>query len=207
LIFWHALHRLWAYLVLGLSSIITEEAAPLIGGLAAHDRKLNLVSVGAWISAGSWSGDVLLYYLGRWRGQWLRQRWPMLRTFVLRTFRLVRRHPWRSSLAVRYAYGLRFTLPIACGAARVPLSIYLIGSAISAVTWAFLFTAAGWGFGHTMLLLIGHVRRYERPLFVLIVVVLAIVFWIMHKRHVEDETVHVLSRGDEPNDLPPAEEF
>jgi membrane protein DedA with SNARE-associated domain len=207
LIFWHALHRLWAYLALGVSSVLTEEAAPLIGGLAAHDRKLGVVSVGTWIAAGSWSGDIVLYYLGRWRSQWLRRRWPKLRAFVLRTFKVVRRHPWRASLAVRFAYGLRFTLPIACGAARVPLTVYLIGSAISAVVWAFLFTAAGWWFGQAMLSVLGHVRRYEQPLFALIVVVLAIVFWIMHKRHVEDETVHVLSRGDAPDDLPPAEEF
>jgi len=207
LILWHALYRLWAYLVLGLSSIVTEEAAPLIGGLAAHDRKLGVISVGTWIAAGSWSGDITLYYLGRWRSQWVRERWPKLRSFVLRAFKVVRRHPWRASLAVRFAYGLRFTLPIACGAARVPLTLYLVGSAISAVVWSFLFTAAGWWFGQAMLSLLGHVRRYEQPLFALIVVVLAIVFWIMHKRHVEDETVHVLSRGDEPNDLPPAEEF
>ena len=35
-------HRLWAYLTLGATGIITEEATPLIGGLAAHDRRLHL---------------------------------------------------------------------------------------------------------------------------------------------------------------------
>jgi len=204
LIFWHALHRLWAYLALGVSSVLTEEAAPLIGGLAAHDRKLGVVT---WIAAGSWSGDIVLYYLGRWRSKWVRRRWPKLREWILRTFKLVRRHPWRASLAVRFAYGLRFTLPIACGAARVPLTLYLVASAISALVWSFLFTAAGWWFGQSMLHLLGHVKRYEQPLFALIVIVLAIVFWIMHERHVEDETVHVLSRGDAPDDSPPAEEF
>lgn len=207
MIFWHALHRLWAYLALGVSSVLTEEAAPLIGGLAAHDRKLSVVSVGTWIAAGSWSGDIVLYYLGRWRSKWVRRRWPKLREWILRTFKLVRRHPWRASLAVRFAYGLRFTLPIACGAARVPLTLYLVASAISALVWSFLFTAAGWWFGRAMLGILGHVKRYEQPLFALIIVVLAIVFWVMHKRHVEDETVHVLSRGDAPDASPPAEEF
>jgi len=210
LTFWHALHRLWAYLALGISSVLTEEAAPLIGGLAAHDRKLGVVPVGIWIAGGSWSGDIVLYYLGRWRSKWVRHRWPKLRAYVLRAFKVVRRHPWRASLAVRFAYGLRFTLPIACGAARVPLTLYLIASAISALVWSFLFTAAGWWFGQWMLHVLGRVRRYEQPLFALIVVVLGIVFWIMHKRHVEEETVHVLSRGDRADDaakLPPAEEL
>ena len=61
---------------------------------------------------------------------------PPCATWMLRTLKIVRRHPWRASIAVRWAYGLRLTLPIACGAARLPLLIYLIGARISAVTWS-----------------------------------------------------------------------
>jgi membrane protein DedA with SNARE-associated domain len=97
---------------------------------------------------------------------------------------------------VRWAYGLRLTLPIACGAARVPLPVYLIGSAVSCVTWAYVFSLIGWAFGRTTLMVVGHVRRYENFLVVAIVLLLAIVFWVMHKRHVEDEVVEVLAAGD-----------
>jgi membrane protein DedA with SNARE-associated domain len=193
---WDALHSLWAYITLGLTGIITEEATPLIGGLAAHDGRLHLSLVGLWISGGTWGADLGLYYLGRWRGDWARQKWPRLRTFLVRALRIVRRHPWRSSVGVRWAYGLRLTLPIACGAARLPLPIYLIGSAISCVTWSFGFTLLGWAFGRTTLVLLGHVRRYENVLVVAIIVGLGIAFYVMRKRHVEDEVVEVLAAGD-----------
>ena len=52
---------------------MTEEASPLVGGLMAHDGHLKLAAVGAWITAGTWIADILLYYLGRWRGDWLRE--------------------------------------------------------------------------------------------------------------------------------------
>lgn len=188
--------RLWAYLTLGATGIITEEATPLIGGLAAHDHHLRLSAVIFWIAVGTWLADLGLYYVGRWRGTWARRRWPRLRTVIVGAFRVVRRHPWRSSIAVRWAYGLRLTLPIACGAARVPLPIYVIGSAISAFTWAATFTLLGWAFGRTMLLILGHVRRYENFLVAAIVLLLAIAFWFMRKRHVEDEVVEVLAAGD-----------
>jgi len=190
------LHSLWAYITLGVTGIITEEATPIIGGLAAHDGRLHLSLVGMWVSGGTWAADIGLYHIGRWRGHWARKRWPHLRSFMVRAFRLVRRHPWRVSLAVRWAYGLRMTLPIACGAARVPLWLYAIGSAISCVTWSFAFTLLGWGFGRTTLIAVGHVRRYETPLVIAILLALAIVFWVMRKRHVEDEVVEVLSAGD-----------
>ena len=97
---------------------------------------------------------------------------------------------------MRWAYGLRLTLPIACGAARVPLGIYLIGSAVSCLTWSYIFTLLGWGFGRTALIVLGHVRRYENFLIAAIVIALGVTFWVMRKRHVEDEVVEVLSSGD-----------
>jgi membrane protein DedA with SNARE-associated domain len=173
---------------------VTEEATPLVGGLMAHDGHLKLMLVGAWITAGAWLADILLYYLGRWRADWIRERWPTLRTFMLRVFRVVRRHPWRCSLAVRWAYGLRLTLPLACGAARVPLWLYVIGSGISAATWAYLFTFVGWGFGEAALRLLGHVRRYEVKIALGIVVAVIIAFYLMRKRHVGEEVVDALER-------------
>jgi membrane protein DedA with SNARE-associated domain len=191
-----ALDRLWWYVTLGATGIITEEATPIIGGLGAHDQYLRVSAVIAWVSAGTWIADLLLYYVGRRHGHWARKRWPSLRKWMLRTLKLVRRHPWRASIAVRWAYGLRLTLPIACGAARLPLLIYLVGSAISAVTWSAIFTLLGWGFGRTTLIVLGHVRRYENHLVVAIVLGVAIAFWLGRKRHVEEEVVEVLASGD-----------
>jgi membrane protein DedA with SNARE-associated domain len=188
--------RLWAYITLAATGIITEEATPLIGGLAAHDGRLHILAVIIWVAGGTWLAALGLYYIGRWRGDWARRRWPRLRTVIIGAFKIVRRHPWRSSLAVRWAYGLRLTLPIACGAARMSVVIYLIGTAISCLTWSAVFTVLGWAFGRTTLLILGHVRRYENYLVASIVLVLAIVFWFMRKRHVEDEVVEVLATGD-----------
>lgn len=188
--------RLWAYVTLGATAIVTEEATPLIGGLAARSRHLHVAAVGMWISVGTWIAGFGLYYVGRWRGEWARRRWPRLRTVMLRSFKIVRRHPWRASIAVRWAFGLRITLPIACGAARVPLLVYVIGTAISCLTWSFAFTLLGWGFGHAAMAVLGHLRRYEKYLIGVILVVIVIAFWLMRRRHVEDEVVEVLAAGD-----------
>ena len=78
----------------------------------------------------------------------------------------------------------------------MPIWIYAIGSAISSLTWSFFFTLLGWAFGRTTLIILGHVRRYEKALIVVIVAIMLIVFWLMRKRHVEDEVVEVLAAGD-----------
>lgn len=193
----HSLERVWEYMGYAVTSIFTEEAAPIIGGLRSRTGQVHLPTVALSITAGTWSADILLYYLGRWRGEWVRNRWPSVRTLILKVFRIVRRHPWRSSMSVRFAYGLRFTLPIACGAARVPLLLYVVGSGISAISWAFVFTLVGWGVGETALHVLGHIRRYEPWIVLAIVVGLAIAFLVMRRERVEDEVVDVLATGDQ----------
>jgi membrane protein DedA with SNARE-associated domain len=100
-------------------------------------------------------------------------------------------------MAVRWAYGLRLTLPIACGAARVPIVIYLVGAAISAVTWGYFFTLLGWGFGETTMLVLGHVKRYEKYLVGVILLASLVALLIMRKRHVANRSVELLASGDE----------
>lgn len=188
---------MWEYILLATTVILTEEASPLIGGLRAHTGHLRLIPAALWVTAGAIGYHMLLYYLGRWQGDWVRRRFPRARVWILRVFRVVRRHPWRSSLAVRFAYGLRLTLPIACGAARVPVTIYAVGSTISAFVWSFAFTFIGWGLGETALIIVGHVRRYEKWIALAIVLALVVAFVVMRRKHVADEVVEVLSVGDE----------
>lgn len=201
------LAQAWVYVTLGATSIVTEEAAPIIGGLAAHEGELGGVRVALACFIGSWSADIGLYFLGRWRGAWVQRRWPRVRRYVRRALTLVRRRPWRASLAVRFAYGLRLTLPIACGAAHISFLVYAIGSAISAAVWAALFTALGWGFGETALRVIGHVRRYEDAIAVGVLLLVTIVFIVLHRRNRVSEEVkhvvdHVVTGEDVPETLP-----
>ena len=191
--------RLWWYLSLAATGIITEEATPLIGGLAAHDGHLQLAAAGTAVSVGIWVAGLLLYWIGRWRGGWVRKRFPSTRPMMLRALKVVRRHPWRSSMAVRFAYGLRLVLPLTCGAARVPIVIYLIATAISSVAWAFLFTILGWAFGEGILLVLDHVKRYEWYLVIAILIAVGIGFWYARRRHLEEKSLEVLATGDEPS--------
>lgn len=189
--------QLWAYITLATTSIVTEEAAPLLGGVAAQQGQLGLVRVAASLTLGTWAWGVALYFLGRGRGKWVRARWPKVRRYLTRALRFVRRHPWRSSFAVRYAYGLRLTLPIACGAAHVPLPAFLVGSAASSVTWASLFTVLGWAFGRTAMQVLRHVKRFEDVITLAAVGVVGVLILIITRS----------ARGNDPADrLPPADD-
>lgn len=192
--------QLWVYVTLGATSILTEEVAPLLGGVAAQQGQLGLVRVALAITLGTWAAHIGLYYLGRWRGKWVRERWPRAGRYLTRALRFVRRHPWRSSIAVRYAYGLRLTLPMACGAARVPLLTYVIGSGISALTWSSLFTVLGWAFGRTAMQVVRHVRRFEDVILLAGVGVVGVLLFLVTRR---SQTADTEDRLPDPAITPP----
>jgi len=176
------LAEVWAYVTLGASGIITEEAAPLVGGFAAHEGHLGFIRVILACAIGTWAAGVGLYALGRWRSKWVRKRFRKVGRYVTRMLVFVRRSPWRSAFAVRFAFGARIVLPIACGAARLRIPVFLIGSAIASVVWAALFATLGWIFGETALLVLGHIRRYDDEIALLLVVAVALVSVFLIRR-------------------------
>jgi len=198
------LSRIWVYVTLGASSIIIEELAPVIAGFAAHQHHLGFVRAVLACAVGSWAAGVALYALGRWRALHVVKRWPRVFAQVEKLLGAVRRHPWRASLAVRYVYGARFFLPVACGAAEVSSPVFLIGSAISAGTWSLLFTTVGWAFGSTAVLVMGRIRRHEDGLAVVLVAIIAILVLAITLRNRDKVPVEIdsgllaFSRGEHP---------
>ena len=190
------IQRLWKYVVLGLTSILFEEANPIFGGIAARHNRLGLTAVIAAVAIGTWVPSIVLYFVGRWRVDWVRARWPDRQRLLDGALEIVRRHPWRASLAIRFAYGLRLPVPIACGAARLPLALYVIASGISCWLWSALFVFLGWKAGGAALAFLGFTSRYDVRLGFIAIVLIVTLFFMRRRRRIAERTAHVLSGAD-----------
>ena len=188
--------RLWKYVVLGVTSYVLEEANPIFGGIAARDVRLALSAVITAVAIGTWIPSIGLYLLGRWHVQWVRDRWPDRQQLLDGALEIVRRHPWRASLAVRFAYGLRVPVPIACGAAHLPLALYVIASGISCFVWSAVFVFLGWKAGGVALAFLGFTTRDDVRLGFLAIVLIAFLFFMRRRRRFAERTAHVLSGED-----------
>jgi membrane protein DedA with SNARE-associated domain len=189
-----AWERLWKYTALGASSIVFEEANPIFGGIAVRQGRLELVAVIAAVAIGTWVASIGLYMLGRWRIEWVRRRFPKKQRLLDGALEIVRRHPWRASLAIRFAYWLRIPLPIACGAARLPLPLYLLASGISCWAWSIGFVLLGYWASGEALKLLAFTRRGDVRLG-LVAVVLLIVLYIVtsRRRRFAERTAEMLT--------------
>jgi membrane protein DedA with SNARE-associated domain len=190
--------RVWKYTALGASSIIGEETNPIIGGIAARHGRLDFLAVVVSVALGTWLASIALYYIGLWKIDWVRARWPQKRRALDGALEIVHRHPWRASLAVRFAYGLRLPLPIACGAARLPISLYVVATGVSCWLWAFAFAYLGLVAGGAALALLAFTHRLEVRLGLLAVVLLAVLFFFLRRRRIAERTARVLAGEDIP---------
>lgn len=192
------LERIWKYTLLGASSIILEETNPIFGGVAARSGRAGMLGVIVAVALGTWAASIALYYIGVWRIDWVRARWPDKQKLFDGALRIVERHPWRASLAVRFAYGLRLPLPIACGAARVSLPVYVIASGISCWVWSVAFAYLGFAFGGAAIALLQFTHRTEVRLGVLAVVLFLALMFVIRRRLAAERTARVLSGEDIP---------
>ena len=177
------LHEAWAYIALGASAIVTEELAPLLGGFAAEQGHLGFTRVVLIIAAGVWAATVGLYFLGRWQAGWVRLKLRGAPPVVRKLLPTMRWSPWIATILARFALGGRIILPLACGAAHVPVWIFLTGTAFASAIWALVFAALGWFFGQTAVMVLGRVKEYESLLVaVLVLLSIAAFIWIRRRQ-------------------------
>lgn len=176
------------YWLLGFSAIIFEELAPIFGGIAAHEGELKVLRVILALTFGGWISTTLLYFAGRRKWEWIRKRFPRIRATGTVALRVVARNPLTASFLVRFAFGLRIVLPIACGAARVPLITYLIASLVGSALWSTLFTVIGYAAGEAAFRVVGKLDRAGEIIGT--VLVTAVVFglvWLNRRRKARKE--------------------
>jgi membrane protein DedA with SNARE-associated domain len=159
-------NTLATYLALGASTPFVSELAPIVGGIAAHEGRLPLVRVIAAVTLGGWAGTSLLYVAGRLKWEWLRRRSRTVRTTGTVALRIVKRNPWRASFLVRFLFGARILLPIACGAAGVPLATYLPMSLLGSLAWSATFALVGMAAGEAAHAVLENIKQVESVLMV-----------------------------------------
>ena len=123
----------WA--VLG-GTLLEGETVLLLAGFAAHRGYLDLPSVIGIAIAGSFLGDQAFFFLGRYQGLKLLNRFPKYAERVGVAQAKLARYHTPLILAVRFLYGLRTVLPFAIGMSSISTSRFQVLNFGGAVLWS-----------------------------------------------------------------------
>lgn len=175
----------YGYLAVLIGTFLEGETILVLGGLAAHLGFLQLewVIVSAFI--GSFSGDQLYFYVGRFYGPRILAKRLSWQASADKVYRHLHRHKNFLILTFRFYYGLRNVTPFAIGASQVsPLRFFALNM-IGAIVWAIMLGILGFAFGEAFRLFLDDFHR--RGLYLLgAVVVIGVLVWLatlLYQRH------------------------
>lgn len=168
----------YGYLAILIGTFLEGETILVLGGLAAHLGLLELQWVIVSAFAGSFSGDQLYFYVGRFYGPRILAKRLSWQANAEKVYKHLHRHQNFLILTFRFYYGLRNVTPFAIGASGVSPVRFFVLNLIGAVIWAITLAVLGYLFGEAFRLFLHDFHR--RGLYLLgAVVVAGVVIWLV----------------------------
>jgi len=169
--------RDYGYIAILIGTFLEGETIVLIAGFLAFSGHLELSLVILAAFVGSCSGDQLYFFIGRFQGRRLLERFPAWQERADRAFYHVHRHQNLLILSFRFFYGLRNVTPFAVGMSAVKTWRFVTLNIVGAAVWATTFSFIGYTFGHAFEQMLGAVKKYELTALGLLVV-LGLSIWL-----------------------------
>jgi len=119
----------------------------LFSGYAAHAGALSLGTLIAVCWIGSFTGDVVRFWIGRRYGARLLDRFPQFDKPMRTVVRLTERHYIWMVLLHRFPNGIRGLAGFAYGMSRLPWPTFLALNFVAAGLWSGAVVSAGYAFG------------------------------------------------------------
>jgi len=143
------------YLITFFWTALEGESFVIFAAFAAQRGMLNigLLFTAAWL--GSFFGDQVYFYTGRYFGKWILQRFPRIEPKLRKVFSWVEYNSTLFVLTYRFMYGIRNVSSVALGMSRLPWFRFLWLNCIAAAIWAGSFCSFGYFFSDIM-------GRYEK---------------------------------------------
>lgn len=120
----------------------------LFGGYAAFSGALNFTTLVGVFWFGSFTGDVVRFWLGRRYGSRWFKSFPRLERLIHTAARLTDKHYLLMILFHRYPHGIRGVAAFAYGMSQLPWSTFLALNLVAAGLWSLAIVWTGYAFGH-----------------------------------------------------------
>ena len=167
------------YWVLFVGTFLEGETILIFAGFLACQGYLSIYGVILSAFAGSFLGDQFYFHLGRIKGPTLLRIFTTLARKFRKALRLIERYGSFVAFISRYTYGLRILLPIILGMTNLSSRRFLFLNLLSALSWAIVFSVAGFLFGKGASLFIDDLERYE-PYMLVVLAGLTGCMWVSH---------------------------
>ncbi|MCC6229842.1 MAG: DedA family protein [Phycisphaerales bacterium] len=139
--------RTYGHLFLFVGTFLEGESVVLAGGFAAQREWLSLPGVYLVCFIGSFAGDQFWYYLGRWKGGWVLDRFPKFKGNFAKVRTWLGRGEDVAVVASRFVPGTRMATPLLLGSSGYAPWRFAVFNAIGAAIWSLGLASIGYSIG------------------------------------------------------------
>ncbi len=174
-------HGAYFYFIAFVWTFLEGETFVLFAAFAAAQGLLNpaLLLTATWL--GSFCGDQAYFWIGRYFGLRLLNRFPRWRYGVESALYWLERYNTGFILSFRFIYGVRNFSSFAMGMSAVYWKRFLTLNFLAAGLWAGSFVAVGYFLGHAFRAVLGHLVRSFSLVMLIAFVIFTLAVWVFHR--------------------------
>ncbi|MCA1575281.1 MAG: DedA family protein [Acidobacteria bacterium] len=169
------------YVGIFLWAFIEGEVGMVLAGSLAQQGYFSYKWVAVTAFMGGFFGDQFYFWLGRYYGSRVFDRFPRIGVHAGKARDLLNRYNTLFILTNRFMYGVRIVGPIVVGTTNISSRKFLWLNMISTIVWAVTVTGLGFAFADAVEYVVDHIHRAEQ-LLVGIVVTVGVGYWLYQRR-------------------------
>lgn len=165
-----------------LGGIFPGGTLVFVGGILAAHGYFNIVNLIIFATIGALLGDITSYFLGRWGGNWVREKKILKEATIARSEAFFNKYGAPSIFWARFSGSTWATIPFISGSTRVKFKIFLFWNLLGTVGWAIARGLLGYFSGSIIAVVI---RKWtdRLGLILLIAAIIAFAYWFINKHH------------------------
>ncbi|MDP3935810.1 MAG: DedA family protein [Alphaproteobacteria bacterium] len=152
----------YGYFAVFLGSTIEGELILMTAGYFAYMGVLDLSWVILFAFLGTLIADQGCFFIGRYYGPRLLERFPTLKKKSDKVFRLLHAYKNLFIMTFRFVYGIRIASPLIIGASQLSPKRFTILNFPAALIWAIVIAWIGYFFGGTFEVILDNMHRIQR---------------------------------------------
>ncbi|MBA4416583.1 MAG: DedA family protein [Syntrophus sp. (in: bacteria)] len=172
----------YGYIAILIGTFLEGETTVLLGGIFSKLHYMDLKRVMLWAFAGTFAGDCTFFFLGKYFGRKIIQRYAFLRNRIHLANSIIKRSGNYIIFLVRFFVGVRGIILLLLGCTDLKKRTFFLYSTLSALLWSVMVSLIGYLFGQVVLIFVNDVRKYE--LYIVPAVLVGVLLLIVIYRHV-----------------------
>jgi membrane protein DedA with SNARE-associated domain len=168
----------YGYIAIAVGTFLEGETTVLLGGIFSKLGYMKIERVMFWAFAGTLAGDCTFFLLGKLLKRNIIERYDFLRSKVPLANRIIKRYGNHIIFFVRFFVGVRGIILSLLGCTDLRKRTFLLYSTLSSLLWSVLVGLIGYSFGNVVYILVSDIKRYEKFIVPVILVVVFLVIMI-----------------------------